>query len=115
MASPVQAIAAEGALVVAPAATPEEAGLASRIGEKLRALLAPSPRSLEVLQSDVVAVVVNGAVPGGSQAQLGESVADCLYAVVETGDGMAMESPLMRLLRSVVKLFFGRRQGATQQ
>lgn len=109
MPSPVEAIAAEGAAAVEPAVVE-----VSGFGVRLRRLIEPSPRSLDELRGDLVAVIVNGAADartGGvaSQSDLGESVADCVYALTGTG-GLGGESPLMRLIRSVVRFFTGLRK-----
>lgn len=107
MPTPVDGIAADAAsTAMQVAASP----LSSGISERLRKLIQPSPRTLEVLSTDLVATLVNGFVQGGPEAQLGESVADCVYAIAGTDGGIGGESPIMRLLRSVVRLFMGRRK-----
>lgn len=111
MASPIDAIAGDAAAVV-PAAAP---GLLGGVGERLRRLIQPSPRTFEVLGTDLVAVLVNSTVTGGKEAQLGESVADCVYAFAGTEGGIGGESPIMRLARSIVLWFTGRRKTGVPQ
>lgn len=109
--TPIDGIVAEGVVALEP-----EAGMApvSGFAARLKRLIEPSPRQLAELHGDVIALVLNGAADsrtGGAatQAELGESVADCVYALTGTG-GFGGESPLMRLVRSVVRFFTGLRR-----
>ena len=113
MPSPVEEIAAD-ATTMAPVPGAEggvQSPAPSRAMEALRRLIQPSPRSLEELQGDLVATLVNTGLDdktksgASSQSQLGESVADCIYALTGASGGIGGESPIMRLLRSVVRFF----------
>lgn len=98
------------AAIAADAVSPQAIEAAARIPWTSSAwgrLRAPSPRSIQELEEDMFAQLLNGALDAKTQstasteAHVGEATMDCVYALVGT-DGGSGESPIGRLWRSAL-------------